>query len=76
MHLTPACSIALKSCWRVAFKFYPQLVALINRDYADFVNLSSKLIGVDEMAAALEQPLAVVSESLDTVRAAVVPYMF
>lgn len=33
------------------------LVELINRDYADFVNLSTNLVGLDKIIKSLEDPL-------------------
>jgi len=35
-----------------------QLVELINKDYADFVNLSSNLVGVDKILLEIRKPLA------------------
>lgn len=34
-----------------------ELVELINLDYVEFINLSTKLVGVDKMIAELSQPL-------------------
>jgi conserved oligomeric Golgi complex subunit 2 len=33
------------------------MIELINRDYADFVNLSGNLVGLDVAIANLQQPL-------------------
>lgn len=38
------------------------LVELINRDYADFVNLSTNLVGLDKIIKSLEDPLVDVKE--------------
>lgn len=38
------------------------LVELINRDYADFVNLSTNLVGLDKIIKSLEDPLIDVRE--------------
>ncbi|KAL5268859.1 hypothetical protein ACHWQZ_G002633 [Mnemiopsis leidyi] len=49
------------------------LVELINRDYADFVNLSTNLVGVDQTILKLEAPLIdihadinIISQSIDS----------
>ena len=34
-----------------------ELVELINKDYTDFVNLSSNLAGIDEVLNELKEPL-------------------
>jgi septum formation topological specificity factor MinE len=34
-----------------------ELVELINRDYADFINLSSNLVGLDKMINDIDGPL-------------------
>ena len=36
------------------------MIELINRDYADFVNLSSNLVGLDKAIANLQEPLSVI----------------
>ncbi len=40
------------------------LVELINQDYADFVNLSSNLFGLEKIIDSLEQPLVRVRSSV------------
>lgn len=50
----------------------PQLVALINRDYAEFVRLSSKLAGVDELVNRMRPPLVALRGKLADVTAAIV----
>nr|CDS32998.1 oligomeric Golgi complex subunit 2 [Hymenolepis microstoma] len=42
------------------------LVELINRDYADFVNLSTNLVGLDKIIKNLEEPLIDVRERVST----------
>jgi len=41
-----------------------QLVELINRDYADFINLSTNLVGVDKSLHQLRSPLASLADSV------------
>lgn len=40
------------------------VVELINKDYADFVSLSSNLVGVDKVLQDLRQPLDKVKEDI------------
>jgi hypothetical protein len=40
------------------------LVELINRDYADFVNLSANLVGLDRAIASIRDPLTKVREEI------------
>lgn len=40
------------------------LVELINQDYADFVNLSTNLFGLDKIIDKLEGPLLTVKDSV------------
>ncbi|VDN36697.1 unnamed protein product [Dibothriocephalus latus] len=40
------------------------LVELINQDYADFVNLSTNLFGLEKIIDSLESPLVHVKESV------------
>ncbi|XP_072970443.1 conserved oligomeric Golgi complex subunit 2 [Typha angustifolia] len=48
-----------------------ELVDLINRDYADFVSLSTRLVDVDAAAARMRAPLAEFREKVAAFRAAV-----
>ncbi|RUO96126.1 oligomeric golgi complex component, COG2-domain-containing protein [Jimgerdemannia flammicorona] len=45
-----------------------ELVELINRDYADFINLSTNLKGVDKVIEELRRPLDVMREEVKVVR--------
>ncbi|KAI8820382.1 oligomeric golgi complex component, COG2-domain-containing protein [Fimicolochytrium jonesii] len=45
-----------------------ELVELINLDYADFIDLSTKLVGVDEMISGLGGPLEKIEGSVQAVR--------
>ncbi|KAJ3158485.1 Conserved oligomeric Golgi complex subunit 2 [Geranomyces michiganensis] len=45
-----------------------ELVELINLDYADFINLSTKLVGVDTMIADLARPLETINSVAQSVR--------
>jgi len=45
-----------------------QLVELINRDYADFISLSTNLVGVDKMIQDLEKPLTTMKNDVMTIR--------
>ena len=40
------------------------MIELINRDYADFVNLSSNLVGLDKAIANLQEPLSVIHSEI------------
>lgn len=40
------------------------MIELINKDYADFVNLSSNLIGLDKAISNLETPLGQLKEEV------------
>ncbi|KAJ3123098.1 Conserved oligomeric Golgi complex subunit 2 [Nowakowskiella sp. JEL0407] len=44
-----------------------ELVELINQDYADFINLSKNLVGVDKMIADLRRPLDKVKADVDVI---------
>ena len=48
-----------------------ELVELINRDYADFVNLSTKLVDVDAAVVRMRAPLTEIREKIVAFRAAV-----
>ncbi|XP_052176732.1 conserved oligomeric Golgi complex subunit 2 [Diospyros lotus] len=48
-----------------------ELVELINRDYADFVSLSTKLVDVDAAVVRMRAPLAEIREKIAAFRAAV-----
>ena len=49
-----------------------QLVAIINEDYAEFLQLSSKLKGVDEAVSSVRAPIQAVLERVEEVQRAVV----
>jgi len=40
------------------------MIELINRDYADFVNLSGNLVGLDKAISNLEEPLSVIHSEI------------
>ncbi len=40
------------------------MIELINRDYADFVNLSGNLVGIDKAISHLEEPLSVIHSEI------------
>ena len=40
------------------------MIELINKDYADFVNLSSNLIGLDKAISNIQTPLGQLKEEL------------
>lgn len=40
------------------------MIELINRDYADFVNLSGNLVGLDKAIIHLEEPLSVIHSEI------------
>nr|CAG4643830.1 EOG090X03KZ [Lepidurus arcticus] len=44
------------------------MIELINRDYADFVNLSSNLVGLDKVISSLELPLGTIREEIQGVQ--------
>ncbi|KNC99298.1 uncharacterized protein SPPG_05552 [Spizellomyces punctatus DAOM BR117] len=44
-----------------------ELVELINLDYADFINLSTKLVGVDKIIADISQPLEKINTEVQSV---------
>lgn len=48
-----------------------ELVDLINRDYADFVNLSTKLVDVDAAVMRMRAPLVELREKIDQYRGSV-----
>eukprot|EP01102_Stenamoeba_stenopodia_P000504 TRINITY_DN10491_c0_g1_i1.p1 TRINITY_DN10491_c0_g1~~TRINITY_DN10491_c0_g1_i1.p1 ORF type:complete len:777 (-),score=153.84 TRINITY_DN10491_c0_g1_i1:104-2434(-) len=48
-----------------------ELIELINKDYADFVNLSAKLFGIDKTIETLRAPLDKLSKEVSGVRDAV-----
>lgn len=48
-----------------------ELIDLINRDYADFVNLSTKLVDVDAAVVRMRAPLLELREKIDGFRATV-----
>ncbi|KAE8123920.1 hypothetical protein FH972_018837 [Carpinus fangiana] len=48
-----------------------ELVDLINRDYADFVNLSTKLVDVDAAVVRMRAPLVELREKIDQYRGSV-----
>nr|CAG4651699.1 EOG090X03KZ [Triops cancriformis] len=43
------------------------MIELINRDYADFVNLSSNLVGLDKVISSLKLPLGTIREEIQGV---------
>lgn len=45
------------------------MIELINKDYADFVNLSSNLVGMDKSIIQLRDPLALINENISEVSA-------
>ncbi|KAJ3292475.1 Conserved oligomeric Golgi complex subunit 2 [Borealophlyctis nickersoniae] len=47
-----------------------ELVELINQDYADFISLSTQLVGVDKMIADLNRPLDKIKGEVQSVREA------
>ena len=47
------------------------MIELINEDYADFVNLSTNLVGLDQSISQLEAPLVAFRSHVEEVRAAV-----
>lgn len=47
-----------------------ELIDLINRDYADFVNLSTKLVDVDAAVVRMRAPLLELREKIDEFRGA------
>ena len=47
------------------------MIELINEDYADFVNLSTNLVGLDQSISQLEAPLIAFRSHVEDVRAAV-----
>lgn len=48
-----------------------ELIELINRDYADFVNLSTKLVDVDAAVVRMRAPLVELREKIELYRASV-----
>jgi hypothetical protein len=42
-----------------------ELLDLINKDYADFVNLSSNLVGIDKVLSDMKKPLASIKEEVN-----------
>ena len=40
------------------------MIELINRDYADFVNLSGNLVGLDKAISNLEEPLSLIHSEI------------
>ena len=46
------------------------MIELINEDYADFVNLSTNLVGLDKTIATLEEPLKLYVARVESVKAA------
>ncbi|KAF6027486.1 COG2 [Bugula neritina] len=44
------------------------LVELINRDYADFVNLSSNLVGMDKIICTIKEPLTTFQGQVEELR--------
>ncbi|KAJ3183009.1 Conserved oligomeric Golgi complex subunit 2 [Geranomyces variabilis] len=53
-----------------------ELVELINLDYADFINLSTKLVGVDTMIADLARPLETINTVAQSVRDSLADVIF
>ncbi|KAI8593705.1 oligomeric golgi complex component, COG2-domain-containing protein [Geranomyces variabilis] len=53
-----------------------ELVELINLDYADFINLSTKLVGVDTMIADLARPLETINAVAQSVRDSLADVIF
>ena len=49
-----------------------QLVAIINEDYTEFLQLSSKLKGVDEAVSSVRAPILAVVERVEQVQKAMV----
>jgi hypothetical protein len=49
-----------------------QLVAIINEDYAEFLQLSSKLKGVDEAVSSVRSPILAILKRVDQVQSAMV----
>ncbi|EEY69412.1 conserved oligomeric Golgi complex subunit, putative [Phytophthora infestans T30-4] len=49
-----------------------QLVAIINEDYAEFLQLSSKLKGVDEAVSSVRAPILAVLKRVDEVQSAMI----
>ena len=47
-----------------------QLIELINRDYADFINLSTNLVGVDKTLEQIRAPLQALTASIKVATAA------
>jgi len=43
------------------------MIELINRDYADFVNLSGNLVGLDKAISNLEEPLSVIHSEISVI---------
>ena len=46
------------------------MIELINEDYADFVNLSTNLVGLDKTITTLEEPLKLYVSRVEAVRSA------
>uniref|UniRef100_A0A1J3DP33 Conserved oligomeric Golgi complex subunit 2 n=1 Tax=Noccaea caerulescens TaxID=107243 RepID=A0A1J3DP33_NOCCA len=53
-----------------------ELVDLINRDYADFVNLSTKLVDIDEAVVRMRAPLLALREKITGFRGSVEAALF
>ncbi|KAI8922390.1 oligomeric golgi complex component, COG2-domain-containing protein [Powellomyces hirtus] len=53
-----------------------ELVELINLDYADFINLSTKLVGVDTMIVDLAKPLETINSVVQSVRDSLADVIF
>lgn len=51
-----------------------QLVAIINEDYAEFLQLSSKLKGVDEAVSSVRSPILAILKRVDQVQLAMVQF--
>ncbi|KAJ3400050.1 Conserved oligomeric Golgi complex subunit 2, partial [Chytridiales sp. JEL 0842] len=51
------------------------LVELINRDYADFINLSTNLVGLDKIIVDIDGPLVKLKQDITAVRQEVVTFM-
>lgn len=66
IHTHPCLSVFSNPCLR----FVQELVELINKDYADFVNLSANLVGLDRAIAGIREPLNSLRADI-TVRACV-----
>ncbi|GAB0097420.1 Conserved oligomeric Golgi complex subunit 2 [Sergentomyia squamirostris] len=44
------------------------MIELINEDYADFVNLSANLIGLDKSIESIETPLTLIQQEIDMIK--------